>query len=344
MITSQADHTFRRRDFVYNGRVRKLLYLALAALSACDGGDSTTPSSPGPITDSGTTVSGRVVGVISGNPVAGARVNAGGASATTDGSGAFRLNVPGAGDARVEVSGPGIITRNTFFRIGGLEPVFDLIEASGLWNLDFYRELCRDSSGGGSLKPLSPVTREPRVYVDRRPESGLNRPIPDSAVDTVREAIATVLPLLTRGKLVGAQVEVGMNPPPDRTPGTVVIRWNPVEVSQVAGAASGIAYNVGGDWNVVVLRNIDSTESIFHELGHVLGLYHPLGSIRPSYMIGSGVAERPHFTQWDIHHANILHARPPGNTDPDSDPAGFVVNGASGLTALGFQGNLMICR
>jgi len=275
--------------------------------------------------------------------VAGARVNAGGASATSDGSGAFRLNVAGSSDLRVEVSGAGLVTRNTFFRVGGPEPVFDLIEASGLWNLDFYRELCRDSAGGGSLKSLSTVTREPRFYIDRRPEAGLNRPIPDSAVDTVREAIVTVLPLLTRGKLVGSQVEDGVDPPQDRTPGTVVIRWNPVEVSQVAGAASGIAYNVGGDWNVVVLRNAESTESIFHEVGHVLGLYHPLGSLRPSYMIGAGVAQRPHFTQWDVHHANILYARPPGNTDPDNDPVGFLVNAPSGLTALDSPGRLMIC-
>lgn len=330
--------------FVYNGPMRPriaLLSIALAGLTGCDGG-SNSPTSPSPATG-GTVVSGRVVGVISGNPIAGARVSAGGVSATSDGAGGFQLNVSGAGDVRVEVSGAGLVTRNTFFRPGGPEPVFDLIEASGLWNLGFYRELCRDGSGGGTLKPLSPVTREPRFYVDRRPESGLNRPIPDTAVSTVLEAIATVLPLLTRGKRTGSQVEVGANPPPDRTPGTVVIRWNPVEVSQVGGAASGIAYNVGGDWNVVVLRNIESTESIFHELGHVLGLFHPLGGIRPSYMIGSGVAPRPHYTQWDIHHANILYARPSGNTDQDNDPAGFVVNGASGLTALGSGGALMIC-
>ena len=313
-------------------------------LAACGGDGSSIPTSPGTVAGGGATVSGRVVGVISGSPVAGARVNAAGASATSDGSGAFRLNVRGSGDVRVELSGGGVVTRNTSFRVAGPDPVFDLIEASGLWNLDFYRELCRDSAGGGSLKPLSTVTREPRFYIDRRPEAGLNRPIPDSAVDTVREAIVTVLPLLTRGKLVGSQIEVGVDPPPDRTPGTVVIRWNPVEVSQVAGAASGIAYNVGGDWNAVVLRNVDSTESIFHEVGHVLGLYHPLGSIRPSYMIGSGVAPRPHFTQWDVHHANILYARPPGNTDQDNDPSGFLVNAPSGLTAFGAGGNLMICR
>lgn len=303
---------------------RRWLALAFAPLlMRCGGAEGpTSPGSPG----GGTTVSGRVVGTLGGAPVAGARVSAGGTSATTDGAGAFQIAVPGTGDVRVEVGASGHVTRTTFFRPGGAPPVLDLIEPSSLWLLDFYRELCRDGAGGGSLKALNPIPRELKFYIDQRPEPPLNRPIPDSAVDTVREAIRTVLPLLTRGRFVGSEVEVGTSPPPDRTPGTVVIRWNPIEVSQLGGAASGLAYTVGGDWNVVVLRNIESTESVFHELGHVLGLYHPLSGLRPSLMLGSGVPERPHFTQWDILHANVLYARPPGNSDIDNDPAGYVVN------------------
>jgi hypothetical protein len=77
---------------------------------------------------------------------------------------------------------------------------------------------------------------------------------------------------------------------------------------------------------VVVLRTVEDTEAIFHELGHVLGLYHPLSGFRPSLMLGTGNPRRPHFTDWDIFHANVLYARPPGNTDIDNDPSGFVIN------------------
>lgn len=228
------------------------------------------------------------------------------------------------------VSGSNHVTRKTFVQSDGARPVIDIIEDDVLWNLDFYRELVRDGSGGGDLRPLNPWTVEPFFYIDRRPESGTNRVISDAAVETVVEAIRTVLPLLTRHRLEGSQIEIGTEPPADSSPGTVVIRWDPVEVAEVAGPAAGFTRGVGGNASVVVLRTIDDTEAVFHELGHVLGLYHPLSGYRPSYMLGGGTPQRPHFTDWDIFHANALYARPPGNTDIDNDPSGYIVNCCGG--------------
>lgn len=308
----------------------------------CNGSSSPISPTADLETDSLSLV-GRTVGTLHGLPVAGARVEVGGAVASTDGSGRFRLPSSGAGVMPITVSAPDHVTRRSFVIAGGDNLVVDIIEPDPLWNLQFYRELCRDGSGGGSLKALKPWTVEPRFYVDRSPESGQNRPIPGAAVETVVEAIGTVLPLLAGERLRGDQIEVGMDPPADHTPGTVVIRWDPVEVSRSAGAASGITRGVGGNASVVVLRTIEDTEVIFHELGHVLGLYHPLGGLRPSLMFGSGRPERPHFTDWDILHANILYSRPPGNTDVDNDPGGFVLNAATGHKILGTLPTLMIC-
>jgi Astacin (Peptidase family M12A) len=200
-----------------------------------------------------------------------------------------------------------------------------VIETSSFWNLDFYRELARNGAGGGKLLPLNPWTMEPRVYIDRRPESGSGREIPDASVETVRTAVTQVLPLLTNGRLIGDRIEIGTEPPEDKTPGTVVIRWDPVEIAASAGAASGITMGVGGNASVVILRSIEETGVIYHELGHVLGLYHPLGGYRPSLMSGPGKPAPPFFTDWDVFHANVLYARPPGNSDIDNDPAGFLV-------------------
>lgn len=269
--------------------------------------------------------SGFVLETVSGAPVSGALIESSSGSTRTDAAGAFRL-AAGGGALAVTVSAPGHVTRNTSLESGTSENVtLDVVETGSFWNLDFYRELARNGAGGGKLLPLNPWTVEPRVYIDRRPETGSGREIPDGSVETVRTAVAQVLPLLTRGRLAGERIEVGTEPPDDRTPGTVVIRWDPVEIAASAGAASGITKGVGGDASVVILRSIEETGVIYHELGHVLGLYHPLGGYRPSLMSGPGKPSPPFFTDWDVFHANVLYARPPGNTDIDNDPAGFLI-------------------
>lgn len=217
------------------------------------------------------------------------------------------------------------VTRRSSISATSPHPTLDVIETDSLWDLDFYRELVRNGAGGGKLQLLNPWTVEPSFYIDRSPESGSGREIPEASVQTVVTAIGSVLPLLTKGILVGDRIEVGTSPPADKTPGTVVLRWDPVEVSQSAGAASGITFGVGGNASVVVLRSIEETGVIYHELGHVLGLYHPLGGLRPSHMFGSGLASPPFFTQWDVFHANVLYSRPPGNADIDNDPADFAL-------------------
>jgi len=115
----------------------------------------------------------------------------------------------------------------------------------------------------------------------------------------------------------------------------VPLRWNAAEVSERAETANAFAYRVGGDANVVVFRHIPETWAVHHEIGHVMGLYHPLGGLRPSHMWYSGELEPPHFTEWDIFHAQAMYARPPGNTDVDVDPPGFVIGGTAAGTDAG---------
>jgi hypothetical protein len=286
-------------------------------------------------------VSGRLLETISHKPVAFALIESSGGAVRTDASGGFQLPASGA-VIPVTVTAGGHVTRRSFLGSSASSPTLDVIETDSRWNHDFYRELARDGAGGGNLEPLNPWAVEPRFYVDRRPETGSGRAIPDGSVSTVLSAIAEVLPLLTSARLSGNQVESGTEPPADLTPGTVVIRWDPIEIARTAGAASGITRGVGGNASVVVLRSIEETGVIYHELGHVLGLYHPLGGRRPSLMSGSGASLPPFFTEWDVFHAQVLYARPPGNTDVDNDPQGFFV-GASALRAERVSSAISIC-
>lgn len=295
-------------------------------------GDSGGPS-PSSVSSTGggasVVVQGQVLGTIGKAPVSGAQIEIGGARTTSGSDGRFSLTVTNGGSVAVRVSAPSHVTRESFARVEPTPLSLDLIEPNSAWTLEFYRELARNGAGGGSLLPLNPWTVEPRFFIDSRPESGSGRQIPEDTIALVRQAIPQTLVLLTDGRFTGANVELTMSPPVDLTEGTVVIRWSPVEVSQSSGAAAGFTRGVGGNASVVVLRSIEDTEAIFHELGHVLGLWHPLSGFRPSVMFGPGIPQRPHFTEWDILHSRIMYRRPPGNMDIDNDPAGFVLNAGS---------------
>ncbi len=296
--------------------------LAAITLAAGCGDSPSPPATPG-APDPAASVRGVLTATVRGGAVPGATLSAAGVSARSAADGSFALDLPD-GEHRITISAPGFVERTTTIRAPGAGIALDLIPEGGAWTLDFYRELARNGAGGGDLKPLTRWEVEPAFYIDTRPEPATGIRIPPETVAFVREAIRITVPLLTGGRFTGERVEAGDRPPADMTPGTVVLRWDAAEVARVAETANAFAYRVGGPANVVVFRHLEETWAVHHEIGHVLGLYHPLGGYRPSHMWYSGKLEPPHFTEWDIFHAQVLYARPPGNTDVDVDPPGFV--------------------
>lgn len=297
--------------------------LALLAAGGCGGGGDGSgapapPVSPAPPSASAT-YRGVLTATVTGAPVAGATLTAGGVSARSGAGGVFGLTLP-PGDHRVTISAPGFVSRTTTIRAPNDAAALDVIPEGGPWNLAFYRELVRNGAGGGTLRPLTRWNAEPEFFIDTRPEPTTGDAIPEETVAFVREAIGVTVKLLTGGQFTGERVTATDSPPADLTPGTVVLRWNTAEVVERAGAADAFAFPVGGPANVVVFRHLDGTYAVHHEIGHVLGLYHPLDGNRPSHMWFKGELEPPHFTEWDIFHARVLYSRPPGNTDVDVDP------------------------
>lgn len=298
--------------------------LALLAAGGCGGGAPAPPVSPAPPSASAT-YRGVVTATVTGAPVSGATLTAGGVSARSGAGGVFGLTLP-PGDHRVTISAPGFVNRTTTVRAPDDAAALDVIPApeGGLWNLAFYRELVRNGAGGGALRPLTRWDTEPEFFIDTRPEPTTGDAIPDETVAFVREAIGVTVKLLTGGRLTGERVTATDSPPADDTPGTVVLRWNTAEVVERAQGADAFAFRVGGPANVVVFRHLEGTYAVHHEIGHVLGLYHPLDGNRPSHMWFKGELEPPHFTEWDIFHARVLYSRPSGNIDVDVDPLGTV--------------------
>ena len=298
--------------------------LALLAAGGCGGGAPAPPVSPAPPSASAT-YRGVLTATVTGAPVSGATLTAGGVSVRSGAGGVFGLTLP-PGDHRMTISAPGFVSRTTTIRAPNDAAALDVIPApeGGLWNRAFYRELVRNGAGGGTLRPLTRWNTEPEFFIDTRPEPTTGDAIPDETVAFVREAIGVTVKLLTGGRLTGERVTATDSPPADLTPGTVVLRWNTAEVRKEAEGADAFACRVGGPANFVVFRHFDSTYAVHHEIGHVLGLYHPLDGIRRSHMWFNGELEPPHFTEWDIFHAQVLYSRPSGNTDVDVDPLGFV--------------------
>lgn len=311
--------------------------LALLAAGGCGGGAPAPPVSPAPPSASAT-YRGVLTATVTGAPVSGATLTAGGVSARSGAGGVFGLTLP-PGDHRVTISAPGFVNRTTTIRVPNDAAALDVIPDSRPWNLAFYRELVRNGAGGGTLKPLTRWDTEPEFFIDTRPEPTTGDAIPDETVAFVREAIGVTVKLLTGGRFTGERVTATDSPPADLTPGTVVLRWNTAEVVDEAQGAAAFAYHVGGPANFVVFRHLEETYAVHHEIGHVLGLYHPLDGKHPSHMWFNGEWEPPHFTEWDIFHARVLYSRPSGNTDVDVDPPGFVAglpaasNAADGGTA-----------
>ncbi len=294
-------------------------------LGSCGGGDGPAPTPP-TVPPASVSVHGTLTKTVDGGPVSGATLTAGGVSARSGAEGSFALDLP-SGDHRLTVSGPGVVERTTTIRAPQDAVALDVIPAGGSWTLDFYRELARNGAGGGDLEPLIPWRAEPAFFIDTRPEPTTGAEIPQETIEFVKEAIRVTVPLLSGGRYRGERIEATSEPPADMTPGTVILRWNAAEVAELADTADAFAYRVGGDANVVVFRHLPETWAVHHEIGHVMGLYHPLGGLRPSHMWYSGHLEPPHFTKWDVFHAQVLYSRPAGNVDVDVDPAGFVIGG-----------------
>lgn len=298
----------------------------VAGIAGCGGGGSSGPAAPASPTPTPPSASASYRGVltatVTGNAVAGATLTAGGVSARSGTGGSFGLALPD-GDHRLTITAPGFVSRTTTIRAPDEAAELDVIPENDLWHLDFYREIARNGAGDGELRPLRRWDEEPEFYIDTRPEPASGRRVSETTVAFVTEAIGVTVKLLTGGQLTGERVTATDSPPPDDTPGTVILRWNTREVAERADSAEAFAYRVGGPANVVVFRDPDEAYAVHHEIGHVLGLYHPLSGHRPSHMWYSGELEPPHFTKWDVFHARVLYSRPAGNTDVDVDPVPF---------------------
>ena len=153
---------------------------------------------------------GKVFGSISGQPLQGVTIAAGGRTTTSNENGEFSLPKAGKGEFPVVISGHHVCLRTAVVKntLTTLTVHLDAIEWDSGFNIDFYRELVRgchprEWNPGYPMQPIhrwvSP--KPPVIYLDtNRSNTYKKRRISRKTRQRVRAAIRQIVPTLSGGR------------------------------------------------------------------------------------------------------------------------------------------------
>jgi hypothetical protein len=289
---------------------------------------STAPPEQNATPHGGFTLTGRVVGTVTGEPVGGATVTIGDRAIVTGTDGAFRLTDTGAGTRVVTIAGEGILSRTTRLSFFDRDLTIDVIQNRPPFDLAYFRELGRNAlESSGGLEPLRPLSVAPRIHIRTVDQAG--EPVSDAILEAVEAAIRGTSPVWSAGRLPVEVVERGPDTREGQS-GWVTVLFAPEIVPGTCGRAT-----LGSSTGRIELnyRNqgcscggyVVAPRTIRHELGHVYGYWHTT--------VRGGVMSRDWTTRQcdgrpsarEIEHARYMYSRPSGNLDPDADPVSTVL-------------------
>jgi len=276
-------------------------------------------------------VSGTVVAYGTTTPIAGATVRLGGVTAVSNTAGEFTLNgVSDSGNGVVTVAAPGYIYRGVAVALAPTRTgvVLDVIPDAPPFFLDFYRQFVRNQYLTGSLQPTARWTVAPNFYFQSLTvDTGVT--VPSDIIQSIEANFTLGVPEMSGGRFNVASFVVGDAPMADQD-GWVIVTFYTLTTTGFLGSAT-----VGGNSGRIVieydpslasnaLNNPYNCASIPLQVADYLitttmGYYQTANALTDEFS-GPGCPGmgRPANTRY---HASVMYSRPPGNIDPDVDPA-----------------------
>jgi len=307
-----------------------IVFVLVVSMAGCGGSNSsstpTAPTSAAPAGPATATLTGQVVSLNGGAPIAGVAVDANGVAATSDSQGMFTVTIPtGVAAERFVLTAPQILSRTVFVARTTRTLRLDAIRTDdGGFDAAYYRQLVRNGfESTTGLQPLRRWTRSPSFYLKTVDEAGV--PMDPQLVDMVEADIRLSVSLFTGGQFDVAALERGLETR-ETTTGWITVKWLGAPEPGVCGRAH-IGLERGGTIEFSYLHTsgceCDGSrirhKTVRHEVGHAMGFWHVDNS--QDVMSNRNFSCHTMPSSRERFHAGIAYARPVGNTDPDIDPS-----------------------